>query len=251
MNIYKANNLSKFDRIRHGFFDRMGGYSTGSFESLNVGLNRGDDNAVRNREKIAKHFGVESTNLITAQQVHSTTIHLITRENIDQYRNSDVPCDGLVTNIPGLLIGVYTADCVPLLMYDNEAGYIAVIHCGWHGAFKGMLSVALQYMRALGCNNLHIATGAFIHTFEIDPTLVPIEYRGFLRLEQSEHGIYDFRSLVHARIANVDYEDLNINTYSNENFFSYRRFTQLQMEKGISGRNGVQLSCIMIKDKKI
>ncbi len=249
MNIEVAKNLSQFSQIQHGFFDRMDGYSTGDFAFLNVGLNRGDDNAIRNREKIAKHFSVEPIiNLITTQQIHSTTIHLVTRENVEQFRGNNIPGDGLVTDVPGLLIGVYTADCVPLLMYDSETGYIASIHCGWRGAFKGMLTVALQYMRDLGCRNLYVATGAFIHRLELTPDIVPPEYRGFLN---PESNVYDFKSLVYATMTGVNYNDLNIDTYSNQNYFSYRRFSQQHAGEQTVGRNGVQLSCIMIKDKKI
>lgn len=248
MNIKTVETLSKFDKIQHGFFDRTDGYSTGSFKSLNVGLNRGDNNAIKNREKIAGYFGVHLSNLITLQQIHSTTIHLITRENITQYRECNIPGDGIVTNVPGVLIGVYTADCIPLLMYDHNTGYIAAIHCGWRGIFKGMLSTALQYMRNLGCRNLSVATGAFIHKLDLNPDLIPPEYRGFLN---SDKNIYDLKALVQATMTEVEYEDLNIDTYLNQNYFSYRRFVRQQTSGQTTNRNGVQLSCIMIKGKII
>lgn len=241
MNTYTVKNLSQFKNIKHCFFDRMGGYSTGSFSFLNVGLDRGDDkNALKNREKIARNFGVEPINLITLNQVHSTTIHLITRDNISSFQNTQVPGDGLVTNIPGVFIGVCTADCIPLLMYDNNTGYIGAIHCGWRGAFKGMLTEALAFMRSIGCKNLTIASGAFIHKMEFNKNDIPAEYQNFF----SSDNVFDFKGVLYNAMQNIDFEDLNINTFENDNFFSYRRFTK----ENLTGRNGVQLSGIMIKN---
>ncbi len=243
MNIYKVKNLSQFENIQYGFFDRTDGYSTGSFKSLNVGLDRGDENAFKNREKIATYFGIKPINLITLNQVHSTTIHVITKDNISDFQNDQIAGDGLVTNIPGILIGVYTADCIPLLMYDNHKKYIATIHCGWRGAFKRMLTEALTCMRNLGCENLTIASGAFIHKTTLSKNDVPQEYRKFF----DGNNVFDLKDFLYNTMKNINFEDLNINTFENNNFFSYRRFVNENCNK-TSSRNGVQFSGIMMKN---
>ena len=218
MNIYKSEKLSKIKIVRHGFFDRHDGFSTGQFESLNVGLNRGDENAVKNREKIANYFGIEPRKLVTATQIHSTSIHTITEDNLDYYLTNTFNGDGIVTNVPGILIGVYTADCIPLLMYDESTGFIVAIHCGWRGIFKRMIATALLHMKNLGCKKLTVVSGAFIHKLALEANVVPVEFQGFFK-----NNVFNLQLLLKTMMKETNFEDLNIDTFSNQNFFSHRR----------------------------
>ena len=149
-----APHFTDFPWLTHGFFGRKGGVSTGEFESLNIGLQKGDDpKAVcENRLRIASVLGMRDTPLIFARQKH-TNIARVTNAPFD-----GVPpiADALVTNTPGIIIGVQTADCVPVLYVDPIARVIAAAHAGWKGLADGILKNTLTVMERIGANRAHI-----------------------------------------------------------------------------------------------
>jgi YfiH family protein len=143
-------------RTPHGFFTRLGGVSEGPYASLNASLSGGDDIArvTRNRALVAQTLGVAAGDLVGVKQVHGTVIVTV-REAWPPGTGQEA--DGMVTAIPGLALGVITADCAPVLLCDATAGVIGAVHAGWRGAVAGVLEQAVTAMTALGASPAAIA----------------------------------------------------------------------------------------------
>jgi YfiH family protein len=150
-----ANNLQA-DGLLHGFFLRTGGVSEGIYASLNCG--RGSKDArhhiEENRARVASQLGTASALLIGPYQVHSAKAVIVT----EAWKPDEAPAaDAVVTNVRGLAIGVLTADCVPILMADRQAGAIAAVHAGWKGAIGGVIESAIDAMKSLGADPARIS----------------------------------------------------------------------------------------------
>lgn len=133
--------------VPHGFFTRQGGVSAGAYDSLNCGPGSGDDLALvaENRRRVAD--ALKATTLCTARQVHSATCLTLTSP---WEMGQGAEGDAIATNVPGIAIGVLTADCGPILFADKQAGVIGAAHAGWKGAIGGILESTLAAMEALG-----------------------------------------------------------------------------------------------------
>ena len=159
--------------LRHGFFTRRGGASSGVFAGLNCGAGSSDQaEAVRvNRARVAEALEVAPEALITPRQTHSPDVAVI--DDVPQARPV---ADALVTDAPGLALGVLTADCQPILMTDAEAGVIGAVHAGWRGALAGVVEAAVAAMEGRGARRARIAAviGPTIsqQAYEVGPELV-------------------------------------------------------------------------------
>lgn len=142
------------DGVRHGFFTRRGGASSGIFEGLNCGGGSSDQAAIvtLNRARVAAAMEVPPERLVTVDQTHSARA-----VTLDMPPESRPQADGLVTATPGLAIAVLTADCQPVLLADREAGVVAAAHAGWRGSFEGVLEATLAAMEAAGATRENIA----------------------------------------------------------------------------------------------
>lgn len=134
--------------LRHGFFTRKGGASSGIFSGLNCGAGSSDlsDVVAINRGRVAQAMAVPPEALIGVHQVHSSGVVTV-RGPGPQGR-----ADAMVTDVPGLALSVLTADCMPVLMADAEAGVVGAVHAGWRGALAGVLEATLDAMEALGAD---------------------------------------------------------------------------------------------------
>ncbi|MFD0911641.1 peptidoglycan editing factor PgeF [Ruegeria arenilitoris] len=140
--------------IRHGFFSRKGGASSGIFSGLNCGTGSSDQSeaVALNRSRVAEALGVELDALVGVHQVHSP--HVIT---VDKPITGEKPrADAIVTATPGLALTILTADCQPVLFADPQAKVIGAAHAGWRGALDGVLEAALDAMEALGAHRKDI-----------------------------------------------------------------------------------------------
>ena len=139
--------------LRHAFTTRLGGVSSGEWATLNLGSNRGDDPAAvrENYRRVTALFGAGIDDCVVTKQVHGTEVRVVTEKD-RHVCMSAVPyeADGLVTNVRGLPIFCFVADCVPVLLGDAEAGVIAAVHCGWRSSVGDILGEALKKMRGLG-----------------------------------------------------------------------------------------------------
>lgn len=141
--------------VRHGFFTRQGGVSTGLYASLNCGLGSGDNpgDVARNRARCADRLGVEADGLVTAFQVHGTTVADVTAPWAE---NARPRADALVTARRGVAIGILTADCTPVLLADHKAGVIGAAHAGWKGAKAGVIDAVVTAMIRHGAKAANI-----------------------------------------------------------------------------------------------
>jgi len=227
------------EQVRHGFFTRRGGVSGGIYVSLNCGPGSEDDktHVVENRRRVAHALGQASAPLLTLYQVHSHHAVMVTAPFDDGARPH---ADALVTNRPGLVIGVLTADCAPVLFTDTEAGVIAAAHAGWKGALTGVIGSTVAEMEKLGARpaNIRAAIGPAIaqasyevstdfrgHFLDHDPAFG----RFFVEGDRAQHWQFDLQGFVVTRLeeAGVGVIDpLSLDTYGNDSdFFSYRRTT--------------------------
>jgi YfiH family protein len=134
--------------VRHGFFTRAGGVSTGIFKGLNAGLGSSDDPAAvtENRARIAREMGGGPDDLAACYQIHSA----ITRVADGPWKGDRPEGDAVASATPGVICAILTADCAPILLADAEAGVVAAVHAGWKGALGGVVHSAVAAMQALG-----------------------------------------------------------------------------------------------------
>ena len=134
---------------RHGFFTRRGGVSQGPYASLNANFSGGDDPAhvSQNRALVAHALGAAPADLLGCRQVHGRAVVTVTAP---WAAGQGPDADGLVTSLPGVALGVITADCAPVLLHDAASGVVGAVHAGWRGAAAGVIEAAVAAMAALG-----------------------------------------------------------------------------------------------------
>ena len=142
--------------VAHGFSTRLGGISEGIFASLNLGTARGDnpERVQENYRRFCRAVGTDVNRLVTTSQVHGDVIRTATSKDIksDLFLPNGYECDGLITNEPGLALTIYSADCIPVLLYDPAKRVIAAVHAGWRGTARNIAGKAVQKMQQnYGC----------------------------------------------------------------------------------------------------
>ncbi len=207
---------------RHGFFGRTDGVSTGIFASLNCGPGSGDDRAAvtENRRRVSEALGGP---LLTLYQIHSAEAVVVTEPWAQGPQ-----ADAMATNVPGLALGILTADCAPVLFADSEAGVIGAAHAGWKGALGGVTDAAIAAMEGLGAKRSRIAAaiGPCISqaNYETGP-----EFRARFDARYFDGRQFDLEAYVADRLASAGIATvarLSTCTYAREDeFFSYRRAT--------------------------
>lgn len=225
--------------IRHAFFTRQGGVSTGLYASLNGGIGSADDggNVEKNRAAMATALGVEADCLLSAFQIHSPQVIVVTKPWPPAQRPR---ADGMVTRTRGLAIGVTTADCGPVLFAEPQAGVIGAAHAGWRGALGGVIEATIAAMQGLGAarGQIRAALGPMIRQrhYEVGADLIerfaaadPAAKPFFAPAVRPGHAMFDLAGYIAARLhrAGIDQvEDLDACTYGDPGlFFSYRRAT--------------------------
>ena len=145
----------------HGFTTRLGGVSQDHLHSLNLGAHRGDtpENVAKNHALLGAALGYDPAQLVLANQVHGDTVRVVSKKDaLNSLSHRDYPeCDALVTNVPGVALMVYTADCTPILLWDSENGAVGAVHAGWRGTAKGIAAKTVATMvSAFGCKPEHL-----------------------------------------------------------------------------------------------
>ncbi len=225
------------DGVPHGFLGRRGGVSTGVCAGLNVGLGSSDDReAIRANRRLAVEAVAPGAQLVTLHQVHSGTALVVTAPFPDDARPH---ADAMVTDRPGLALGILSADCTPVLFADRQAGVIGAAHSGWKGALGGVVESTLAAMETLGARRSDVvaAVGPTIarRSYEVDDgffrrfTAQDPEHERFFSSGKPGHYQFDLEGFVLARIAAAGVERveaLGLDTYSDpDRFYSYRRAT--------------------------
>ena len=223
--------------VPHGFFGRAGGVSTGDLAGLNVSFGNEDDpDAVLENRRRAVAAVLADAELVTVHQVHSATAVYADRP---WPRDARPHADAIVTDRPGLLLGILTADCAPVLLADQQAGVVAAAHAGWRGASGGVCEAAIEAMERIGARRERIAAaigpciaqasyevdGAFRDRFVADDPANEC----FFAQNAGERPHFDLESYVASRLENAgvgSVEPLHLDTYASpDRFFSFRRAT--------------------------
>jgi YfiH family protein len=228
--------LSAIPGLRHAFFTRDGGVSGGLYASLNGGLGSNDDpaNIAENRRRMAEHIGVAPERFLSVHQTHSPDVMVAS----GPWQGPSRPlADAIVTRTEGLSIGATAADCGPILLADPNARVIGAAHAGWKGALTGILEATVDAMEKLGAERSGIvaAIGPLIRqpSYEVGGEFVErfIETDAnnavfFIPAARAGHSMFDLAGFIRMRLENAGVlviDDIGIDTYSDERFFSYRR----------------------------
>jgi hypothetical protein len=253
----RAKTLADLSGVQHRFFTRQGGVSAGLYSSLNCGYGSGDDpaNVRENRRRAAASFDRAADDLLTLYQIHSTDVLTVGSE---RWTSPGAPkADGLVSDRPGVVLGVMAADCAPVLLADPEARVIGAAHAGWKGALAGVVEATIDAMEKLGGRRERVraAVGPCIGaaSYEVGPEFpAPFLKRDeadaqfFRAAPRAGHFLFDLASYLVRRIgqAGVAVEATGHDTLADEAaFFSYRRNTL----KGVRDY-GRGLSAIALED---
>jgi hypothetical protein len=228
--------LSAVPGLRHAFFTRDGGVSDGIYASLNGGIGSKDDpvNVAENRRRMAEQMGVASEHFLSVHQTHSPNVVVAT----GPWQGASRPLgDAIVTRSEGLAIGTTAADCGPILLVDPSARVIGAAHAGWKGALTGIMESTVEAMEKLGAERSGIvaAIGPLIrqHSYEVGGEFVErfIEADAenaafFVPSAREGHAMFDLAGFIRMRLENAGVlmiDDIGVDTYSDERFYSYRR----------------------------
>jgi YfiH family protein len=234
-----APTLARLAGIRHAFFTRAGGVSTGVYASLNAGVGSNDEprKVAENRARMAATLEVTPERLLTCYQIHSRNA-VVAGEPWGPHARPRA--DAIVTTVAGLAIGVSTADCGPVLLADAQARVIGAAHAGWRGALAGVTDEAIAAMERLGAarQRMVAALGPMIRQPNYETgtdvwdrfiTADPANARFFRPSTRERHFMFDLAGYVAARLAAAGIgtiEDIEACTYADaDKFFSYRRMT--------------------------
>ena len=234
--MFFSSKLNKFKNIKHCFFSRKNGTSSGIYKSLNCGLGSNDkkDNVLKNIELVGKKVGCKKESVITLNQIHSSKV--IYFENEISIKNR-LTGDAIISNVTNVGIGVLAADCAPILFYDPNKKLIGCAHAGWKGALNGIITNTVKKFNELNsrCDDLIAVIGPCLnennYEVEIDFlnnfTTKNKDNKKFFRKINNKKFLFDLRSFINKEILSLgikNIENIEIDTFSEKEFFySYRR----------------------------
>jgi len=249
-----SKKLLKQKKILHGFFNRNGGKSNGIYKSLNCGIGSKDNkNKIKKNLKIVKNkISKRAKDIFLIHQIHSNKFVFINKD-IKFYKKI-IKADAIITNQKKLPIAVLTADCVPILLFDNNKKMIAAIHAGWRGAFKGIINNVINFMLKNGCkkNQITAAIGPCIKQKsynvkdDFKKKFIKKDKKNKIFFKNKRNTIFfDLPNFVKSQLKSnkiTKIDMINIDTFDKKNnFFSARR--SLRLKHDDYGRN---ISIIMI-----
>ena len=231
----------------------MGGKSTGIFKSLNCGPSSSDKkkNILKNLEIVSNKIKAKNKKIILLNQVHSNKFHYI---GMHSKLNNKFEGDALVTDRKNTPIAILTADCAPVLIYDDKKKMIAAIHAGWKGSYKGIVKKVVKFMIKKGCSskNITAAIGPCIssNNYEVKEDFI----KKFIKKDKKniiffkknkDKNYFSLNKYIHFQLNSLDIKKIDIinkDTFNTKNnFFSARR--SISLNENDYGRN---ISIIMI-----
>ena len=249
-----SKKLSNQKKISHGFFNKNGGRSKGIYKSLNCGPGSNDkkNNVKENLKIVHDKISKKSKNIFLLHQIHSKKFVYIDKNF--KSNKKKIKADAIITNQKKIPIAVLTADCAPILLYENRKNMIAAIHAGWKGAFKGIIGNVVNFMLKKGCKRENIIS-------VIGPCISKKNYnvredfkKKFLKKDSKNKIFFNNRkNVIYFDLANyvkyqlrtnkiTNIEMKNIDTFDRKNnLFSARKALELKYDD--YGRN---ISIIMI-----
>ncbi len=232
--MFYSKKFKKFKNINHCFFSRKGGFSKGIYESLNCGIGSEDKkkNVHKNLTLVSKKMKIYPNKLFLMHQTHSNKVITITKRNKNLKKFNS---DALITKLKGVALGVVTADCVPIILYDIENQTIACIHAGWKGASSGIIENTLKKLKKLNSKNkvfASIGPCIGVNSYEVDLKF----YKRFITKSKNNKiyflkknkckKFFNLRKYVNDKLIklNVIVDHVNHDTFKEKSsFFSYRR----------------------------
>jgi len=236
--MFYSKTLKKFKGIKHCFFSKKGGFSKGLYKSLNCGRGSKDSkkNVSKNLNYVSQKMFIKKNKLILMNQTHSNKVIEIRKSNYRKKINSDA----MVTKVKGLVLGVVTADCIPIIIYDLKNEVVGCVHAGWKGIFSGIIENTVKKIKKLNSkNNIYASIGPCISkkSYEVDLNF----YKKFLNRSKKNKKyffpkhknkkFFDLRKLAADRLTKlkVKIDHIKHDTYGEKaNFFSYRRSCKLK-----------------------
>ena len=236
--MFYSKKLSKFEKIKHCFFTRNGGVSKGIYKSLNCGMGSKDKkkNVLKNLTLVSRFLKINKNKLLLMHQTHSNKVITINERNVNIKK---FKCDAIITKIKGIALGVVTADCVPIVLYDSKNKIIGCIHAGWKGASSGIIENTFHEFKKLSLNNkIFASVGPCIGKKSYE---VRIDFYKKLKSKSQKNIIYfkninKFKKLFNLRKyvtdkllkLNVKVDQVDHDTFiEKNNFFSFRRSQKL------------------------
>ena len=223
--------------IKHGFFTRLNGLSKKQFKSLNCSSSNNDNkkNVYINRLIAIKNLNLNNKKLILIKQTHSSKVIRITKNNLDK----DIEADGVITSLNDVVLGILTADCAPIIIYDNKKKFVCNLHSGWKGSLNNISQKAIRLFDKyqIKRKNLSAIVGPClgVKNYEVDKDFQKkfikknIKYAKFFRYKNKKKSYFNLRALINYQLSELGLKkiyNINRDTYSSENlFFSHRRST--------------------------
>lgn len=238
--MFYSKNLKKYKNLNHCFFSKKNGFSRGIYKSLNCG--RGSNDLKKNINKnlifVSNKLGVTKNSLILMHQTHSTKVVEINKKN---YKNK-IKADAMITKMKGVALGVVTADCVPVLLYDAKNQIIGCVHAGWKGAYLDIIKKTISKIKKISTDNrIYACVGPCIaqKSYEVDQNF----FKKFIKTSKknkkyflnknSRKKLFNLRKFVTDKLLKykIKIDQIDKDTFSQKsNFFSYRRSTKLDQK---------------------
>ena len=227
----------KKSTIKHGFFTSLNGLSKKEFRSLNCSTSNDDDKKIvlKNRLIAMKNLKVDKKKLILIKQTHSSKVIRINKSNVDQ----NLEADGMITSLNNIVLGILTADCAPIIIYDDKNKFVCNLHSGWKGSLNNISQKAIKLFDKykIKRKNLIAIVGPClgVKNYEVDRNFQKkfiekdIKYSRFFRYKNKKKSYFNLRALINYQLSELGLKkihNINRDTYSSENlFFSHRRST--------------------------
>ena len=234
--MFFSKKLKRFKNLKHCFFSRKNGFSKGYYASLNCGLGSGDkkENVLKNINLVSEKMGCKNELLITLNQTHSNKVVYFDSESSVINK---LPGDAIVTKIKNIGIGILTADCATILLYDPNKKIIGCVHSGWKGALNGIINNTIKKFNELNSNtdDLIAVVGPCIkkENYEVKVDFYKKfinknpKYNEFFKKIVNNKYTFDLRGFINKEISNLkvkNVENIEMDTFSEYKlFYSYRR----------------------------
>ena len=237
--MFYSKKFKKFNNVKHCFFSRKGGFSKGIYQGLNCGEGSKDNkkNVYKNLSLVSKKMKVHKKKLSLMYQTHSNKVIIINKKNKNLKKFYS---DALITKMKGVALGVVTADCVPIILYDIKNEIIGCIHAGWKGASSGIIENTIKKFKKLNTKNkIFASVGPCIgkKSYEVDNDF----YKKFISISKKntlyflkknkKKRVFNLRKYVNDKLVklNIKVDHVNHDTFKEKSrFFSYRRSQKLQ-----------------------
>ena len=237
--MFYSKRFQKFKNIKHCFFTKKGGFSKGIYKSLNCGKGSNDSkkNIYKNLVIVSTKMGVPQKKLLLMHQTHSNKVIIVNNKNITLKKFDS---DSIITKIKGLALGVVTADCVPVILYDYTNDIIGCLHAGWRGASSGIIENTVNKFKKFGSyNKIYASIGPCIgkDSYEVNLDF----YKNFIfkskknkiyfSKKRGDKKLFNLRKYVADKLVKLDVkvDHIKRDTFKDKNnFFSYRRSRKLR-----------------------